>query len=398
MDQHTDRPDPARPLTGTCAGVVVVGTGSELGADVADNHDVAAEARDWDDQRAGQDLHSWVVERIGVHRRHRVAPGQGAADLATAAVGRALADARLRPDDLDLLVLSTFTGDRRLPQVAAEVQVALGTPAKCLQLDAACAGFLDGLLVASALLGPTGARTAVVVHTEVMSAVCDPERFLLRAIFGDGAGAAVLRYDPSDPAGLGAVCTATSAHHGRAGWLQAGGGTLPPLTPEAVAAGQHHLWIDNAAIYPFAVDRMAQALLRVATASGIEPAELDWVIAHQTGVNISRAVAERTGIPPSRFLMTLADTGNTSGATIPIALDRARRSGRLRAGDRLALPTVGAGMAWGAVAATWADLPEPAGDDRHVTDPVVLDLRDPVPATGPGAVPTSPDPLGALTP
>ena len=392
MAEHADRPDPARPITGTCAGTVIVGTGSELGARVVDNAEVAAEALDWDDARAGTDLHAWVTERIGVERRHRVDADQDAVTLATAAARRALADARLTPEDVDLLVLSTFTGHRRLPQVAAEVQAALGTPAKCLQLDAACAGFLDGLLVASSVLGPTGATHALVVHTEVMSAVCDPEAFLLRAIFGDGAGAAVLRYDPSDPYGLGAVCTATSSHDGRAGWLRAGGGPRGPHARRDPDDG-HHLEIDHRAVFGFAVDRMADAILHVTSASGLAPGDLDWVIAHQTGINISRAVADRTGIPPARFLMTLADTGNTSGATIPVALDRARRSGRLRGGDRLVLPTVGAGMAWGAVAATWAELPAPAGDDAAVADPLVLDLREPAPAATP-----TPDPLGALSP
>lgn len=376
-----------RPVVGRVEGVTVIGTGCDLPGRVLDNDDVEVAADDWDRTRAGGSLEDWSVERLGVRRRHRLPADEGTATMATRASRRALADAGIDPAEVDLIVLSTFTSDHRLPQSVSIVQADLGTPAKCIQLEAACAGFLDGLAVAAAVLSATGGRHAVVVHSEAMSAVMDPRRFLLSAIFGDGAGAVVLRHEPDQPGGLGTWCTATSAHEGRSQWLRAGGGTSSPVTAERLADGGHWMEIEHKQIFPFAVERMAGAIEAVAVHAGMGLAEIDHVVAHQTGRNIAQGVAERTGIPLERFVTTLEHTGNTSGATIPIALDHARRAGLLAAGDRLVLPTVGAGMAWGAAALVWADLPAAGAppnadhtDADHTTAPATTDAVAAVPA------------------
>jgi 3-oxoacyl-[acyl-carrier-protein] synthase-3 len=261
------------------------------------------------------------------------------------------------------------------------VQAELGTTAKCIQLEAACAGFVDGMVVADALLASGRHRTALVVHSEAMSAVTDPERFLLNAIFGDGAGAVVLRDDPTGATGLRASVTGTDGT--KAWWLQAGGGTLSPVTAERLADRSHYMQLDYKSVFDFAVEKMVESCRATVADAGDAIDQVDWVVAHQTGVNIIRAVAAELGLPESRFLMTLDHTGNTSGATIPIALDEFQRQGVLRPGDRVLMPAVGAGMAWGALYVTWAldrTGPEVGGDA-----PGAIDLRSEPTPVGAGA-------------
>lgn len=363
----------------------IIGTGHDLPGEVVTNDDIELTTDDFDRARSACSLDDWVRERIGIHTRRRVPAGEGTAHMATRAVRRALADARVDAADVDLLVLSTFTSDYRLPQSVSLVQAELGMTAKCIQLEAACAGFVDGVLVASGLLDTLGADIAVVVHSETMSSVMDPRRFLLSSIFGDGAGAVVIADDPTGVSGVQGHCTGTDGS--KAFWLEAGGGTLSPVTPERWFDGAHYMTFDHKAIFGFAVEKMVASCRELLAGSGSSPEDVDWVIAHQTGVNIITAVADELGIPRERFLLTLGHTGNTSGATIPIALDTYRRAGVLQAGDHLLLPAVGAGMAWGALHVVWADLPAPAGDHgthrKAAGDDLVIDLTEPLRSVSP---------------
>jgi len=327
------------------------GTGSYLPERVVDNDEIEQRASDFDRARSGSSLDEWVRDRIGVTSRRWVAPGQGCTDMATRAARAALDDAGLAGADLELIVVSTFTDDHGLPQSVSLVQRDLGSEAKCIQLDAACAGFLDGVAVASGLMTTLGYRNALVVHSEVMSALENPDRFLMQAIFGDGAGAAVLQPAEHDEEGLHTIETFTDGT--KADWVHAGGGLLSmPHDVEDLDA--FYLMVDNQSVFPFAVEKMASSLRSVVERDGRALDEVDWVIAHQAGVNITRGVAEDVGIDPDRFLMTLDHTGNTSGATIPIALDHFNRLGTLAEGDYVVFPAVGAGMTWGAASCTWS--------------------------------------------
>lgn len=358
----------------------IIGTGHDLPTTLVTNTDLADRCDDFDPERAGVSLDQWVWDRIGVRSRRQVVPGDGTAAMATRACRRALAMAGLAATDVDLLVLSTFTSDHRLPQSISAVQAELGTTAKCIQLEAACAGFVDAVIVADALLASGAYGTALVVHSEAMSAVIDPDKFLLNAIFGDGAGAVVLRDDPAATVGLRAHVTGTDGT--KALWLQAGGGTLSPVTVDRIADRSHYMQLDYKAVFDFAVAKMVESCRAAVRDAGDDLEAVDWVIAHQTGVNIIHAVAEELGLPTSKFLMTLDHTGNTSGATIPIALDEFQRKGTLRPGDRILLPAVGAGMAWGALYLTWALAPTAGSPGDEQAIPADIDLRG---ADGSGA-------------
>jgi 3-oxoacyl-[acyl-carrier-protein] synthase-3 len=239
-------------------GIVISGTGSYLPERVIDNHELESMTSDFDRARSGCTLDEWVTDRIGVSSRHRAAPGEGSGSMAAAAGRRALDDAGLDPADLDLVVLSTFTSDHRLPQSASYLQHALGTTAKCIQLDAACAGLRRRVGRGQRADDPAGYATALVVHSEVLTALCDPDKFLMQAIFADGAGAVVLRREPAETGGVLALCTWTDGS--KSSWLSAGGGVLSPRTADSVADGSYFLDIDYRAIFPFAVEKMTQAL------------------------------------------------------------------------------------------------------------------------------------------
>jgi len=334
-------------------GVAIRGTGSYLPERAIGNDELECLTGDFDRQRSGCTLDEWVGHQIGIRSRRRAAPGEGSAQMAIEASRAALEDSGLTGLDLDLIVLSTFTSDHRLPQSVSIVQRELGSNAKCVQLEAACAGFVDGVAVAVGLMQTMGYRNVLVAHSEVNSVLLNPRRFLMQAIFGDGAGAVILQPAGDKMEGITAIEMFTDGS--KCEWVHAGGGSLSPRTSEGVDDGSYFLEIDTGAIFPFAVEKMAASIRSIVEKTRRSLDEIDWVIAHQTGINITRGVAAAVGIDLSRFLTTLEYAGNTSGATIPIALDHFNRQGILAEGDFVVLPTVGAGMAWGAVSCTWAE-------------------------------------------
>ena len=350
------------------------GTGSYLPEQVLTNDDLEAMTDDFDRERSGCTLDEWVSERIGVSSRHRAAPDEGCALMAIEASKLALDDAGITGADLDLIVLATFTSDHRLPQSISVVQHVLDSQAKCVQLDAACAGFVDAVGVAGGLMQSMGYQNVLVVHSEIVSVLLDPRKFLMQAIFGDGAGAVVLQSTEQEGEGLLALEMFTDGS--KCDWVHAGGGSLSPASTETFDDGTYYLDIDSKAIFPFAVARMAESLTSVVEKAGRRVADVDWVIAHQTGANITKGVAEQVGLDLDRFLMTLDHTGNTSGATIPVALDLFNRRGQLAEGDFIVMPTVGAGMAWGAFCVDWVETAAGRRARTRQEDDLVIDLSD----------------------
>ncbi|AUX38581.1 MULTISPECIES: 3-oxoacyl-ACP synthase III family protein [Sorangium] len=333
---------------------VIIGTGSDLPTRIITNEQIEASSMDYDRARAGASLHEWTMARTGVALRHRVGPGEGTSDMATRAARRALDDAGIGSEEIDIIVLSTFTSDYRLPQSVSIVQRNLGCEAKCFQLEAACAGFIDAIITASALLDALHVRTALVVSSEAMSAVVDSERFMCQTIFGDGAGAVVLRDIPGSRYGLKAYVSHTRGRDCE--WTRApGGGTKAPITERVLAERSQYLEIEYRNVYRFAVDHMVESTHEVLRRAGVALSDVDWIVPHQAGRNVLVEMATRLDLPLERFCICLDHTGNTSSASIPIALDEACRASTFCDGARVVIPAVGAGMAWGALYLIWAD-------------------------------------------
>ncbi len=333
---------------------VIVGTGSYLPEQVVTNGDIEAMALDFDRDKAGCTLDEWCREHMGAVERRRVAPGEGTSDMATCAASRALEAARMDATDLDLIVLATITSDHRVPPTAALVQRDLGTPARFLQLDSACTGFVDALMVADALLDRLDGEHALVVGTDAMSHYMDPQKFRAQTIFGDGAGAVVLRNGMGGDYGVKAYSTGSS---GADGYMVAvpAGGTKKPITEEVIARREQYMELALKVIPPFGVAKMVQATQEVLERAGACISDVDWVVPHQASCNIVTDTASALGLPIEKFILNFGTVGNTSAASVPVALDQANRLGCFRDGERLVLPAVGAGMAWGAAYLVWHD-------------------------------------------
>jgi 3-oxoacyl-[acyl-carrier-protein] synthase-3 len=333
---------------------VIVGTGSYLPEQVVTNVDIEAMARDFDRERSGCSLDEWCRRQMGAVERRRVAPGEGTSDMATVASTRALEDAQMSATDVDIIVLATITSDHPVPPTAALVQRDLGTSARFLQLDSACTGFVDALMVADALLDRIGGRNALVVGTDAMSHYMDPQKFRAQTIFGAGAGAVVLRSGRGDGYGVKAYSTGAS---GADGYMVAvpAGGTKKPITEEVIARREQYMDLALKVIPAFGVAKMVQATNEVLERAAVTATDIDWVVPHQASSNIVTATADALDLPIEKFILNFSHVGNTSAASIPIALDEANRQGCFRDGQRLVMPAVGAGMAWGAAYLVWHD-------------------------------------------
>jgi len=333
---------------------VVVGTGSYIPERVVTNDDIEAMVLDFDRVRAGCTLDEWCRKQMGAVQRRRVAPGEGTSDMGTRAAQQALQEAKMSATDIDLIVMATITSDHRVPPSAALVQRDLGTSARFLQLDSACTGFVDALMVADGLLDRLGAETALVIGADAMSHYMDPQKFRAQTIFGDGAGAVVVRSGLNGGYGVKAYSTGSS---GADGFMVAvpAGGTKRPITAEVIERREQYMELALKVIPPFGVAKMVKATRDVLERAGVGIQDVDWVVPHQASCNIVIETAKELGLPLEKFFINFAMVGNTSAASIPVALDEANRMGCLRDGQRLVMPAVGAGMAWGAAYLVWRD-------------------------------------------
>jgi 3-oxoacyl-[acyl-carrier-protein] synthase-3 len=278
----------------------------------------------------------WIASRTGIHRRRRVA-GESLVDLAAAAGSRALALAGLDPAELDLVVVATFTPDQLQPHAAPLVASRLGAKsAGAFDIGAACTGFLSALSVASAQLEAGRARAALVVGAEVMSRVTDYDDRRTAGLFGDGAGAAVVT--PGGPGLIGPI--ALRSDGARGDLIQA-------------SNEERLIRMDGRATFRAAVAAMSDVTQEVVSDGGLALEEIDLFVYHQANSRIISAVGERLGLPADRVIDCLGEYGNTSAASIPIALSDAVASGSLRRGSRVLLSAFGAGLTWGAVIINW---------------------------------------------
>jgi 3-oxoacyl-[acyl-carrier-protein] synthase III len=321
--------------------VAIAGLGAHLPAQVVTNDDLAEELDTSDE---------WIRTRTGIRQRHVVAPDEATSDLATHAAKAALADAGLGVEDVAAIVVATTTPDHTVPGTAPLVAARLGTEAAAFDVNAACSGFLYGLRVGGAMVA-TGEGPVLVVGAETLTRIVDPADRAVRVLFGDGAGAAVLVAAPD--ARLGPFELGADGSDPSMLWTAAGG-TRAPVDARVVADGSHYLTMRGGDVYRNAVTRMAAAAGAVLERAGLAIDDVDLFVGHQANLRILDAVGARLGLDPARSHVSVDRHGNTSAASVPLALHDAREAGRLQAGDTVLLTAFGAGLTWGACLVTWA--------------------------------------------
>ncbi|MFJ8859547.1 beta-ketoacyl-ACP synthase III [Streptomyces sp. NPDC102451] len=302
----------------------------------------------------------WITSRTGIRSRHWAGPGVATGDLAVEAGHRALKSAGLAagPDAVDLVVLATTTPDHPCPATAPDVASRLGLgPVPAYDIAAVCSGFLYALAAASAHITAGLARRALVIGAETYSTILDPADRTTNVIFGDGAGAVVLSAAPGDDEdGLLLGMDLGSDGAGRDLITIPAGGSRQRATPGTAVDDDRYFTMHGKQVFTQAVNRMTESSQTVLDQLGWEADQVDWLVGHQANVRILNAVARGLGIPPERAVINLDRVGNTSAASIPLALADAASNGSLVSGARVLLTAFGGGLTWGAVALTWPDI------------------------------------------
>ena len=294
----------------------------------------------------------WIVERTGIRERRVAGAGESTASLGIGAGAAALKDAGLAPDDIDLLVVATATPEQPIPSTAAFVQDGLGLRCGAFDVGAACAGFVYGLVVGSSLISTGGVRRALVVGSETLTRIADPEDRSTVVLFGDGAGAVVL--EAGDAAGPGLLAWDLGCDGSAADLLEIpAGGSRRPTTVETVAAREHFLKMRGSEVFRRAVRAVLESARATLDRAGVTADEVALFVPHQANKRIIEAAARQLGIPPERTVVNIERFGNTSAASIPIALVEAATAGRIAENDLVLLSGFGAGMTWASALLRW---------------------------------------------
>jgi 3-oxoacyl-[acyl-carrier-protein] synthase-3 len=295
---------------------------------------------------------TWIRERTGIRERHLARPDETTAAMAAEATRRALAEAGLAAADLDTIVVATATPDRLLPSVACDLQAMIGAVnAQAFDVQAACSGWLYGLVVGEGLIASGAGERVLVIGAEKLSAITDWSDRSTAVLFGDGAGAAVLTKSDGS---RGIVSSYLKSDGTLAELLwRPGGGTICPPSDEMIRAHSYYIKMAGREVFKNAVRSMADAAGRALERAGVTGAQVDLLVPHQANIRIIEATATHSGIPLERVYVNVDRFGNTSSASIPIALDEARRCGRLAPGMTVLLVTFGAGFTWGAMVLRW---------------------------------------------
>lgn len=312
----------------------ISGVGSFLPGAAVSNNDLVARGVETSDE--------WIAERTGIRQRYFAHKDQAASDLAFEASRAAIADAGIAADAIDLIVVATSTPDYVFPSTAALLQAKLGlrNGGAAMDVQAVCSGFTYALTIADKFIRSGQHRCALVVGAEVFSRILDWKDRTTCVLFGDGAGAVIV--EASQEPGI--LATALHADGSYADIL-----SVPGNVCGGQVTGTALLQMDGQAVFKFAVKVLAEIANEVISAAGMSAEQVDWLIPHQANVRILQATAKRLGLPMDRVVVTVGEHGNTSAASVPLALDVAMRDGRIRRGQHLLLEGVGGGFTWGAV-------------------------------------------------
>ena len=318
--------------------MMIRGTGSFVPSEVLTNEFFAAYLDTSDE---------WIVPRTGIRERRRVAPNESTLTLAKAAAERAIADAGMAASDIDLIVVATVTPDTPLPATACWLQAELGiTDVPACDLVAACSGFVYGLVFSAAQITAGLYKNVLLVAAETLTRITDYEDRATAILFGDAAGAAVV--SRSDDPGRGILYQSLGAkgQDAKAVWIPAGG-SREPASARTVAERLHYMKMRGSDLFKFAVGKMEELVVTCLEETGTKVEDLAMVIPHQSNLRIMEAARKRICLPTEKLAVIIDRYGNTSAASIPLALDEARRNGRLRSGDLVMFLGFGGGLTWG---------------------------------------------------
>ncbi len=324
--------------------VCIAGTGSYLPEKILTNEELAKRVDTSDE---------WIVSRTGIRERRIAADGEFTSHMATKAAKKALEQAGLAAEDIELIIVATITPDTLTPATACYVQHNLGAmKAVAFDISAACSGFLYAMKLSKRLISDGAFKNALIIGAEKLSAVTNWDDRTTCVLFGDGAGAAVLRAAAPEE---GSILATEMGTDGNLTHLLniPGGGTACPITRENVGDNLFALTMMGKEVFKHAVNRMKEAAEMVIRRAELNPADIACVIPHQANLRIIDAIADRLEVPNERVFVNLDKYGNTSAAAVAIALDEAHRSGAFKRGDHIVLVVFGAGLTWAAAAIRW---------------------------------------------
>jgi 3-oxoacyl-[acyl-carrier-protein] synthase-3 len=316
----------------------ILGTGAYAPLRVLTNHDL---------EKLVDTSDAWISERTGIRERRVAREDETASDMAAAAARRALEAAGLRAADLDMIIVGTVSPDLPMPACAVYLQQKLGVrQIPAFDVSAACAGFLYGLSIADQFIATGLHRHVLVVGVELLSRLLNWKDRTTCVLFGDGAGAAVIGPATGDGSGVLSTKLYTDSALAESLCIPAGG-SKERITPRALDQNRDKVHMVGADIFKIAVKNLTSASRSALEDAGISPSEVRWVVPHQANLRIISQVAQRLDIPMERFVVNIERYGNTSSASIPIALDEALRDGRIQQGDAVLMCALGAGISWG---------------------------------------------------
>lgn len=309
------------------------GCGAYLPHDQVSNHDLAARGVDTN--------HDWIVQRTGIEQRHFASDGETTSDMALKAAQAALDDAGMTPDDVDCILVATTTPDLTFPSVAVHVQAALGMKhGFAFDIQAVCSGFVYGLGVADAMIRSGQAKTILLIGAERMSSLLDWDDRTSCILFGDGAGAVVLQASDKEGQGILRTCLHSDGRH--IDLLKTDGGV-------SSTGDVGKLRMQGREVFRHAVESLASVVDEILAAEGVSPDQIDWLVPHQANIRIIQGMADKLSMGTEKVVITINRHGNTSSASVPLALCEAMGDGRIKPGDLVLFEAMGGGFTWGAV-------------------------------------------------
>jgi len=321
----------------------ITGIGSYLPNKVLTNYDL---------EKMVDTSNDWIIQRTGIKERRIVENGVTTSDLATQASLRAMEDAGVSPKDLDMIITSTITPDHIFPSTSCYIQQKIGATRACaFDILAACAGFIYALSIGQSFINSGAMKTILVVGAECLSKITDYTDRATCVLFGDGAGAVVIQRNPVKHEILSSTLAADGSEADVL--IMPGGGARNPASLESVQQRLHYIQFRGKEVFKLAINNITNLILETTRENGLTLDDIDLIIPHQSNLRIIEATMEKLGLPMEKAFVNIDKYGNTSSASVPIAIDEARKEGRLRKGNIVMLVAFGGGLTWGSSVIRW---------------------------------------------